>query len=324
LLEIRNLRVTYVTSIHGKKIYTTALRSVSLKVSEGETVSVVGPTKSGKTTLMKSIIRALPDNTIVNGEIIFHGENILKIPYEEFRWYRWKKIAVVFESGSYLHPGMTVLEQLLEILQEHSKVPKEHAVEMIFDVLREVGLSRYDALKVSSELSEGMKRRVLIAMAILLKPDLIIADNPIANIDYALAVQIMNLFKRFKRIYGFSLLMLLDDIRWALEFADKIVTLLGGVSLECAPTDEIYENPWHPFSKLLIYVARNPFKFIQYSVSESGCPFSPSCPYATPQCFRELPNQYVCGEHEIRCHRYDYVKEISIEDFFEDMKSKQF
>ncbi len=97
---------------------------MSLKVGEGETVSVVGPTKSGKTTLMKSIIRALPNNTIVDGEILFEGENILKLSYEEFRWYLWKRIAVVFESGSYLYPGMTVLEQLLEVVQSYSKNTK--------------------------------------------------------------------------------------------------------------------------------------------------------------------------------------------------------
>lgn len=320
LLEVRNLHVTYVTRVQRRETEVPALTGLSLSLSDGERYCLIGGIGAGKTTLMKTILGLLPESARVRGEVIFEGENLLRLSPEELRLYRWRRISVVFESGSYLNPNMTVAEQLGEVLDLHSPgLSLSDKARIIREALAKVGLDPLIALRYPHELSEGQKRRVLIAMALLTEPKLLIVDNPIAGLDYVLARQIVELIKFFCKERVATALLMFDDIRWAAELGERTGIIHAGRIVEEAETGELFERPTHPVTKILIATARTfeSWWSVEWRAhATEGCQFAPQCPLAEERCYEQAPPSIeVAPGHRVACWKARELVGVSPEEF---------
>ena len=242
-ISIENLTTHYNTtngSIH-------ALEDVNFSLEKGESVGIAGESACGKSTLGLSLIRMIPNGKIISGRIIFDGKSFLDIPDSEFdKKHRWKDISMVFQGAmNSLDPVFTIKDQFIELLKEHGH--KEKLEKIIFDSLASVNLEKNILQKYPHELSGGMKQRVIISMALLLKPQFVIADEPTTALDVLTQAQIINLFKKLKKD-GMTLMLISHDLSVLSEVAEKIGIMYGGKMVEFGRSSEIFENPKHPYT----------------------------------------------------------------------------
>ncbi len=287
LLEIRNLRLYYGTTKGVLK----ALDGVSLELEEGETLAVVGETGSGKSTLAKAITRVWERNVVlVDGEIYLEGEEVLHMPEDRFRReIRWRKIGMVPQASmNALNPVITIGEQMIEPLVLQG-IPKAEALRMAQDALESVGLPRDTVNRYPHQLSGGMKQRVVIAMAIMVRPKLLILDEPTSALDVMTQANIMNLLKELKARLKLSYIFITHDLALASELADSVAVMYAGKLVEIGSADDMYTAPAHPYTQGLM--ASMPTlrtdKQLTYIPGEvpslidppRGCRFHPRCPY---------------------------------------------
>ena len=293
-ISIENLTTHYNTtngSIH-------ALEDVNFSLEKGESVGIAGESACGKSTLGLSLIRMIPNGKIVSGKIIFDGRSFLDISDSEFdKKHRWKDISMVFQGAmNSLDPVFTIKEQFIEILKEHGH--KENLEKIIFDSLSSVNLEKNILQKYPHELSGGMKQRVIIAMALLLKPQFVIADEPTTALDVLTQAQIINLFKKLKKD-GMTLMLISHDLSVLSEVAEKIGIMYGGKMVEFGRSSEIFENPKHPYTIGLLesiprlHGNKKP-KFITGMPPNllnpgEGCRFIDRCPEAMEKCKQSPP-----------------------------------
>ena len=222
-LNVEKLSARYQTSkgeIH-------ALEDVSFSLNEGESIGIAGESACGKSTLGLSIIRMLLGGKIISGKINLNGESILDLSEQEFdKRYRWKKIAMVFQGAmNSLDPVFTIKEQFVEVLKQHRY--EGNFEKVISDAINSVSLDENILKKYPHELSGGMKQRVIIAMALILKPKFVIADEPTTALDVLIQAQIVNLLKKLKKD-GLSIMIITHDLAVLSEIADKIGIMYGG------------------------------------------------------------------------------------------------
>ena len=293
-ISIENLTTHYNTtngSIH-------ALEDVNFSLEKGESVGIAGESACGKSTLGLSLIRMIPNGKIISGRIIFDGKSFLDIPDSEFdKKHRWKDISMVFQGAmNSLDPVFTIKEQFIEILKEHGH--KENLEKIILDSLSSVNLEKNILQKYPHELSGGMKQRVIIAMALLLKPQFVIADEPTTALDVLTQAQIINLFKKLKKD-GMTLMLISHDLSVLSEVAEKIGIMYGGKMVEFGRSSEIFENPKHPYTIGLLesiprlHGNKKP-KFITGMPPNllnpgEGCRFIDRCPEAMEKCKQSPP-----------------------------------
>ena len=293
-ISIENLTTHYNTtngSIH-------ALEDVNFSLEKGESVGIAGESACGKSTLGLSLIRMIPNGKIVSGKIIFDGRSFLDISDSEFdKKHRWKDISMVFQGAmNSLDPVFTIKEQFIEILKEHGH--KENLEKIILDSLSSVNLEKNILQKYPHELSGGMKQRVIIAMALLLKPQFVIADEPTTALDVLTQAQIINLFKKLKKD-GMTLMLISHDLSVLSEVAEKIGIMYGGKMVEFGRSSEIFENPKHPYTIGLLesiprlHGNKKP-KFITGMPPNllnpgEGCRFIDRCPEAMEKCKQSPP-----------------------------------
>ena len=293
-ISIENLTTHYNTtngSIH-------ALEDVNFSLEKGESVGIAGESACGKSTLGLSLIRMIPNGKIISGRIIFDGKSFLDIPDSEFdKKHRWKDISMVFQGAmNSLDPVFTIKDQFIELLKEHGH--KENLEKIIFDSLSSVNLEKNILQKYPHELSGGMKQRVIIAMALLLKPQFVIADEPTTALDVLTQAQIINLFKKLKKD-GMTLMLISHDLSVLSEVAEKIGIMYGGKMVEFGRSSEIFENPKHPYTIGLLesiprlHGNKNP-KFITGMPPNllnpgEGCRFIDRCPEAMEKCKQSPP-----------------------------------
>ena len=293
-ISIENLTTHYNTtngSIH-------ALEDVNFSLEKGESVGIAGESACGKSTLGLSLIRMIPNGKIISGRIIFDGKSFLDIPDSEFdKKHRWKDISMVFQGAmNSLDPVFTIKEQFTELLKEHGH--KEKLEKIIFDSLSSVSLEKNILQKYPHELSGGMKQRVIIAMALLLKPQFVIADEPTTALDVLTQAQIINLFKKLKKD-GMTLMLISHDLSVLSEVAEKIGIMYGGKMVEFGRSSEIFENPKHPYTIGLLesiprlHGNKKP-KFITGMPPNllnpgEGCRFIDRCPEAMEKCKQSPP-----------------------------------
>ena len=242
-ISIENLTTHYDTS--KGKVH--ALEDVSFSLQKGESVGIAGESACGKSTLGLSLIRMISNGKIVSGKIIFDGKSFLEISDSEFdKKHRGKDITMVFQGAmNSLDPVFTIKEQFIEILKEHGfKVDFEKT---IIDSLISVNLEENILQKYPHELSGGMKQRVIIAMALLLKPKFVIADEPTTALDVLIQAQIINLFKKLKKD-GMTLMLISHDLAVLSEVAEKIGIMYGGKMVEFGSSSDIFEKPKHPYT----------------------------------------------------------------------------
>ena len=313
-LEISGLTVHYYT-LSG---VVRAVERVSLSLDPGERMALVGESGSGKSTLGLTVAGLLPPpGRIVEGSIRFKGSELTRLSRDEWRKIRGSEITVIFQDpNTALNPVMKVGDQVAEILVEHGRSKRE-AVEEAISLLRIVGIPdphiRYHSYP--HQLSGGMKQRVMIAIAIALKPSLIIADEPTSALDVTIQSVILKLLRELSVKSGSSLIMITHDLGVASEIADRIAVLYAGQLAEVGEAREIIEDPLHPYTRRLIesipfiHKSKGRLKAIPGRVPSlidppPGCRFHPRCPHATGECKREEPTPTVVNGRIVSCHMY--------------------
>ena len=308
-ISIENLTTHYDTS--KGKIH--ALDDVNFSLEKGESVGIAGESACGKSTLGLSLIRMIPNGKIVSGKIIFDGKSFLDIPNSEFdKKHRWKDISMIFQGAmNSLDPVFTIKEQFIEILKEHDF--KGDLEKIIIDSLLSINLQENILQKYPHELSGGMKQRVIIAMALLLKPKFVIADEPTTALDVLTQAQIINLFKKLKRD-GTTLMFISHDLAVLSEVAEKIGVMYGGKMIEFGNSSDIFKNPKHPYTIGLLesiprlHGDKKP-KFIKGTPPdllnvEQGCRFIDRCPEAMEKC-KETPPKIKTDSGYVLCWLYE-------------------
>ena len=308
-ISIENLTTHYDTS--KGKVH--ALEDVSFSLEKGQSVGIAGESACGKSTLGLSLIRMIPNGKIISGKIIFDGKSFLEISDSEFdKKHRWKDITMVFQGAmNSLDPVFTIKQQFIEILKEHDF--KGNVEKIILDSLLSVNLEKNILQKYPHELSGGMKQRVIIAMALLLKPKFVIADEPTTALDVLTQAQIINLFKKLKKD-GMTLMLISHDLGVLSEVAEKIGIMYGGKMVEFGSSSEIFENPKHPYTIGLLesiprlHGDKKP-KFIKGTPPDllnagGGCRFIDRCPEAMEKC-NKTPPKINTESGYVLCWLYD-------------------
>ena len=253
LLEIKNLK----TYFHTRSGTIRAVDDVSFSIEKGEIVGVVGESGSGKSVTCHSILGLLPQPParIEGGNIQFQQEDLLKLPKDALRSLRGKKISMVFQDPmSCLNPFMTILEQVAEPLIIHENLSQQEAETQAVEMMEKVGIR--DAAKRASsfphEFSGGMRQRVMIAMALVTKPDLLLADEPTTALDVTVQAKILQILKSLRKELGVSVLFITHDLGVVAEIADRIVVMYRGKVVEQGKVSDIFQNPKHPYVKGLL------------------------------------------------------------------------
>ena len=315
LLEVEGLKTYFYTS----KGIVKAVDNVGFKLNKGEVLGIAGESGCGKSTLAYSIIRLVPPpGKIVGGRISFMGSDILKMPEEEFRVkVRWKGISMIFQGAmNALNPVYTVGDQIAEVLMLHRGLTKREALQEAAELLKMVGLDPRRLRSYPHELSGGMKQRVVIAMALALRPPLVIADEPTTALDVVVQAQIMNLLKRLQKELKMSIILITHDMSLIAEIADKVAIMYAGKIVEIGNADRVFNNPLHPYTRALINSIpslRKELKKLEFIPGvppdliqpPPGCRFHPRCKYVFEPCSREEPPMVeVEPGHYVACWLY--------------------
>ena len=293
-ISVENLTTRYNVS----KGLVHALEDVSFSIKLGESIGIAGESACGKSTLGLSIIRMISNGKIYSGKIQFDGKSLLDIPNPDFdKSIRWKEISMVFQGAmNSLDPVFTIQQQFEEILKQHNF--EGDIKQTINQSLNSVNLDESILKKFPHELSGGMKQRVVIAMALILKPKFVIADEPTTALDVVIQAQIVNLFKKLKKD-GQSFMIISHDLSILSEVAEKIGIMYGGRMVEFGDSNEIFLDPKHPYTKGLIesipvltkdtkpkFIPGIPPNLVN---PEEGCKFYDRCPEAMEKCKKDPP-----------------------------------
>ena len=309
-LKVDGLSSTYSSS--KGPVY--AVDDVDFELDSGESIGIAGESACGKSTLGLSIIRMLSGGT-TQGKITFDGGSILDIDESQFDdEFRWKKISMIFQGAmNSLDPVFTVNEQFVEVFKQHGF--EGDFKKIISDAMNSVGLDEHVVKKYPHELSGGMKQRVVIAMALLLKPKFVIADEPTTALDVLIQAQIINLLKSLKK-EGMSFMLITHDLAVLSEIADKIGIMYGGQMVEFGSSEQIYKNPKHPYTQGLLesiptlkgnipkYIKGIPPSLLD---KPTQCRFLERCPLAIEKC-KELPPKFKTETGYVRCWLYEDEK----------------
>jgi oligopeptide/dipeptide ABC transporter ATP-binding protein len=317
LLEIRNLR-TYFRTDEG---IAKAVDGVDLKVPRGETLGLVGESGCGKSVTALSIMRLVPDppGKIVDGEIIFDNLNILALPESEMRRIRGNTISMIFqEPMTALNPVYRIGSQLAEVIELHQDVGRKEALNRALEMLSKVGIAdpKQRLREYPHQISGGMRQRVLIAMALSSRPQMVIADEPTTALDVTIQAQILDLMNALKEEMGTANLLITHDLGVIFEMAQWVAVMYAGKIIEYAAVDDLFSRPLHPYTcglmesipqidkpvptdkmlKTIPGMVPNLFELV------GGCAFKDRCRMAFDRCGREEPLLYDQGSgHLVRC-----------------------
>ena len=321
MLSIENLCVEFeVDSGKKRKQKLQAVRGVSLQLDQGETVAIVGESGSGKSQLFNALMGLLPPNGNAQGSVEFHGQQLLNQSDKTLNKIRGKEIGMIFQDPmTALNPYLRIGKQLTEVLEVHEgnnfdkALAKQRAIAMLERVkLKDPELSFNN---YPHELSGGMRQRVVIAMALLCKPKLIIADEPTTALDVTVQTEIIRLLKGIHQQERTSIVLITHDLPLVAGLCDRIIVMYAGRMVESGSVDEIFYNPQHPYTQaLLAATPTNTEKSGKMKAIDGqppdplnlpqGCAFSPRCPYAEAYCKTEIPaEKTINGDHLFSCLR---------------------
>lgn len=309
LVEVQGLSVDY-----GKAKPVRAVRDVSLAIGENEFVGLVGESGCGKSTLGFAIARLeRPPARIVSGRVVIDGLDWTDTDAKTLRPHRWQDVSIVLQSGmNALNPVMSIGSQFRDVMMQHASVSPDEVLQRSYEVLDMVHVSRQVIRQYPHELSGGMKQRVVIAMSMLLRPHLIIMDEPTTALDMVVQRQILENLKRIREQQSFSLLFISHDLGLVLELVDRVVVMYAGEVVEIQDATSLLDTPVHPYTRALLKslpdaqrdgqtfegIPGTPPDLRQALV---GCAFAPRCPLAEADCLITSPPLVETKVAQVRC-----------------------
>ena len=317
VLKVEDLQTNFVTSRGTVR----AVDHVSLELHERSVLALLGESGSGKTMTGLSIMRLVPDpGKVVGGHVWFDGKDLLELSPESMRRLRGSGIAMVFQNPrDRLDPSLTIEAQLAEVLRLHRVADNAaSARSRSIELLREVQI--YDPERVLKshphELSGGLLQRVMIAMALSAKPEVLIADEPTSSLDVTIQSEILDLLASLQRAHGMSVLFITHDIQVARQVADEVAIMYGGHIVERGRADEVLDRPLHPYTQALLAcvpratdgaarlntIAGQPLNLRELP---KGCRFAPRCPYVQDRCLPAVPQLLDVKARRVRCVLYE-------------------
>lgn len=321
LLEVQDLSVHYV--VPGKRVR--AVDHVTFSIQPGEIMGLAGESGCGKSTTAHAVLRILrPPARIAGGRVLFKGQDLVPLTVEELRQFRWRHISLVFQSAmNALNPVLNVGEQFVDMMQAHEPIEEEEALKNAGDLLELVGIDRQRVNAYPHELSGGMRQRVVIAMALALKPELIVMDEPTTALDVVVQRQILQEISKLQKELQFAVLFITHDLSLLVEFSNRIAVMYAGEVVESAPSRTMFEQPSHPYTVGLMssfppltgekkIVRGIPGSPPDLGNPPSGCRFHPRCSHCTP----DNPELYalqtkvkpvlkeIGPEHLVACHLF--------------------
>jgi len=316
LLNVQNLNVSFMSYAGEVK----AVRDVSFHVGEKETLALVGESGCGKTVTSKCIMRLLDRSTGVIKEgssITFKGQDILAMDKKQLSAIRGNEISMIFQdSMTSLNPTMTVGDQIVENIRNHSKVSKAEALQRAEELLRlvEIPNPKERLRNYPHQLSGGMRQRVMIAIALAMNPTLLIADEPTTALDVTIQAQLLDLLSSLKEKFGMSVILVTHDLGIVSDFADRVQVMYAGTVVERGTVEEIFQDPRHPYTWALL--SSIPGMALQqksqlYSLKGTPpdlllplehCPFAARCEYCMPICKKQRPQESALSQtHGAAC-----------------------
>jgi len=313
ILTVKNLR----TYFHTRDGIVRAVDGISYEIEKGETLAIVGESGSGKSVSCHSLLGLVPQppGRIESGTAMFDGVDLLQCTSKQLRAIRGKRISMIFQDPmTALNPYMTVGAQLVEPLRLHDGVPKSEAWQRALAMLDSVGIqdgeSRMRAYP--HQFSGGMRQRVMIAMALITRPELLIADEPTTALDVTVQAQILDLIAKMQAEIGMAVILITHDMGVVAGASDRVLVMYAGRIFEAATSEDLFENPRHPYTEALLEslpaahshgeeLATIPGLPPDLRQEFAGCPFAPRCAYTTDPCavtpaeLREVAEAHASG-----------------------------
>ena len=321
ILEIKGLTIEYVTeegTVH-------AVNNIDLSIGEGRTLGLVGETGAGKTTTALGILNLVPDppGQIVSGEILYRGEDLLKLSKGEIQLIRGADISMIFQDPmTALNPVHTVGAQIAEVVELSQNCSMAEAWTRAEDMLEKVGITRERSHEYPHQFSGGMKQRVVIAMALACNPALLLADEPTTALDVTIQAQVLEMISDLKKELNTSMLLITHDLGIVAETCDDVAIMYAGEIIEYGTLEQMFTGTAHPYTLGLfesiprLNVEMNRLKPIPGLMPDpanlpEGCKFHPRCPCEQDICKAEEPVTRDLGNgHLVKCH---FAKEVGIE-----------
>jgi peptide/nickel transport system ATP-binding protein len=322
LVELRDLVVEYG---FGER-RTRAVDGVNLTIAPGEILGLAGESGCGKSTVANALMQILrPPGQVTGGQILFEGEDLTGKSAEELRKFRWRNVSMVFQSAmNALNPVTRVGDQFVDMMRAHERVSKREALRRAGELLDLVGIDERRVRAYPHELSGGMRQRVIIAMALALRPELVIMDEPTTALDVVVQREILQQVKTLQRELGFAVLFITHDLSLLIEIANRVAIMYAGEIVEQAPADEIHREPRHPYtvglmqsfpplSGPIVRMTGIPGAPPDLSAPPTGCRFHPRCPHCRPEEHELYTRQTqirprlkeVSPGHSVACHLVD-------------------
>ena len=312
-LEINNLHIGFETYLGTIQ----AVRGINFSLKRGEIIGLVGESGCGKSVTAHSIMGLLEKGTLIDGQILFEGENLLSKTEKDMQRVRGKKIGMIFQDpASALNPTMKIGNQIIEGLKQHENMSYAEAYQRTFSLLKQVGINDIDQRinQYPHELSGGMKQRILIAIALACKPSLLIADEPTTALDVTIQAQILDLLQDIQVENQLSLLLITHDLGIVSDMCDRVMIMYAGKIVEEGSINQIFLNPKHPYTqallsskrilhtnnkKSLLSIPGQPPNLLRL---QQGCPFSPRCAFTTQQCKDSEPKlTQISSQQHVAC-----------------------
>lgn len=313
ILDIKEERLSFFTPAGEVK----ALNGVSFAMNQGDVLGIVGESGSGKSVTAYSVmgLTAYPGK-LVGGTVWFNGHEIEKMKEKDFRKIRGNEVSIIFQDPmTSLNPVYTIGNQIVEVIRLHTKKNKQEAWARAEELLELVGINEPEKRlkQYPHELSGGMRQRVMIAMALANHPDLLIADEPTTALDVTIQHQILKQMRSLQEEYGTSIIFITHDLGVVAELCDRVVVLYGGLVMEEAEINDLFENPLHPYTMGLLAsipgLTKDKSERLQsipgsppdMTKPPKGCPFAPRCQFARNICAAECPPFVQVGSRQARC-----------------------
>lgn len=323
VLSVRDLWVEYLAG--GRNVR--AVRGASFDLHKGESLALIGESGSGKTTLGLSLVRLLPqEGRLPRGSIVYRRNgkpiDVLALEPEELRRFRWEEAAMVFQGAqNSLNPVLTIRDQFFDTMRAHRSMRGQEVHDLANELLNLVALEPDRVLRsYPHELSGGMRQRVLIAMSLLLQPEVLILDEPTTALDILTQRAVIDVLRQLKEKLGFATIFISHDLSLAAELADRVATMYAGVIVEQGPVEDMFYSPSHPYTGALLDAVPTVLGMEEKLVAipgsppdlrnlPPGCPFHPRCQFAIDRCrTEEVPVEAVSDRQQVACFRWREVR----------------